>query len=56
MVSESNIIWKDSNGVIRKWIDQRTGDVMEYEYREALTPITNKALGDLRLVENCGKL
>ena len=31
MVNPSNILWKDSTGVIRKWIDQRTGDVMKYD-------------------------
>jgi hypothetical protein len=28
-IAESNIIHRDSKGVIRKWIDIETGDVME---------------------------
>tara|TARA_R110000824_G_scaffold347285_2_gene534078 strand:+ start:158 stop:529 length:372 start_codon:yes stop_codon:yes gene_type:complete len=28
MVNSSNILWKDFNGYIRKYIDQKTGDVM----------------------------
>ena len=27
MIAESNIIHRDSKGVIRKWIDQKTGEV-----------------------------
>tara|TARA_R110002020_G_scaffold452642_2_gene667093 strand:+ start:129 stop:521 length:393 start_codon:yes stop_codon:yes gene_type:complete len=30
-IAESNIMHRDSKGVIRKWIDQKTGDVMEHE-------------------------
>ena len=31
MVNPSNILWKDFNGIVRKWIDQKTGDVMQEE-------------------------
>ena len=31
VINESNIMWKDSNGFVRKWIDQKTGDVMEHD-------------------------
>ena len=37
MVTKANIIWKDSNGIIRKWIDQKTGEVMEHECEEFLS-------------------
>jgi len=33
-IPESNIIYRDANGVIRKWIDQKTGAVMEHECEE----------------------
>ena len=29
VINESNILWRDSNGFVRKWIDQKTGDVMD---------------------------
>ena len=31
IVPDANIIHRDANGVIRKWVDQKTGDVMEHE-------------------------
>ena len=31
VINESNIMWRDSNGFIRKWVDQKTGDIMEAE-------------------------
>lgn len=31
MVNPSNILWKDFSGIVRKWIDQKTGDVMQEE-------------------------
>ena len=34
VINESNIMERDSTGVIRKWIDQKTGDVMEHECEE----------------------
>ena len=34
VINESNIMWRDSNGAIRKWIDQKTGEIMEHECEE----------------------
>ena len=30
-INDSNIMWRDISGVVRKWIDQQTGDVMEHD-------------------------
>ena len=34
VINESNIIHRDSIGVVHKWIDQKTGAVMEHECEE----------------------
>ena len=36
-INPSNIMWRDATGVIRKWIDQKTGAVMEHECDEVVS-------------------
>ena len=55
VINESNIMWRDSNGFVRKWIDQKTGDVMESNVVQTgtVSDILNEYLHDCEMTSLC---
>ena len=54
-INESNIMWRDSNGFVRKWIDQKTGDVMDSNVVQTgtVSDILNGYLHDCEMTSLC---